>query len=695
MFRAALTPLLTVLCAALLAPVAFGAPPSFWEIAGFDDFVGGELDGVSLLPSGTLALGPSFEIVDLPATDYAWRAVRGSDGALYVTTGSPGRLLRIADNTPQVLYDEPAADLPGLVVSPDGDVYVGTAPGGTVLRVREDGEATVFFETGQGYIWDMVWSDAHGLVVGTGDTAAVYAVDERGRGTLLLESSDASVVSVAAGGGRVLAGTAPGGMLLEAVPGARPNVLHDTRYEEITGIVISDEVVFFAASTVLFEEALGDDATFDSAFGEGAVFRLPNDGAALEIWRSLDAPVTSLGRGAGGALWAGAGTGGALYALEDGRASLVTRISSEEVLSIQPDGDGALVAAGLPAAVRAADEGVAARGLYISDVLDAGPAATWGEASWRAGTPGGSSVRLATRSGNTGAPDDTWSDWTAVDGSESGAVESPSARFLQWRAELERGAGNASPRLFEVLIAYLGGNRPPVVESVSVFEPADAASEGEGGYGATSARQSFPSGLEVTYNLQGAAGAPGRPPGVVTGLRTVEWRAYDPDGDRMSFDLTVRSDDEERWKPLASDVSRTAHTWDTRSMQDGYYTIRVEASDEPDRPGGPATGSLVGDPFLVDNGRPVIESLDVGERDGRLVIDGRARDELSPLLSIDVSIDYGEWQEAVAADGLIDSRQEEFSITLAHPGEGEHAVAARAVDRHGNMFVAREVVRLR
>jgi hypothetical protein len=689
-------PLSSVIVAAFVLSALAGTAAgqaSFWEVAGFGDLERGEFENVSLLPSGVLVLGPGLEDLGIPAADYAWSVAYGPNDDVYLTTGSPGRLVRVQGARAEVLYEDEVLDLPALAVAPDGRVFVGTAPGGSVLEVTPDGAADSFFETGQGSVWDMTWSDELGLIVATGDTAAVYAVDSDGSGRLLLTSSEAGFASVAALGERVLAGSVPGGMLFHVTPGSGVRVLYDTRFEEITGIVVEEDGAAFAASTVLFEDALADDSTFDSTFGEGAVMWCPWSGAAVELWQSPDAPVTALGRGPSGTLWAGTGTGGAIHELEGGRATLIARVESEEVMAIRPSENGVLIAAGLPAAAYVVPRDARPAGTYRSDVLDAGPGAAWGELSWRGETPRGAELALSTRSGNTGLPDDTWSEWTDIEGDRNGRVRSPGARFLQWRARLEAGAGNVSPRLFGVTVAFSGSNRPPVLQSVAVFEPVDAVAEGEG-YGSNAARQSFPSGLEVTYNIDAGGGPRGFEPGPVPWLRTAEWIARDPDGDRLSFDLSVRSEDETTWKPMARDLTRSAHTWDSRTMQDGYYTVRVTASDAPDRVVGADVVSLESEPFLVDNGRPLLGGIDVEERDGRLSVSGTARDELSPVMAIHVSLDYGDWLPAPAMDGLVDSRLERFEVTLDHPGSGEHAVAVRVVDRQGNVVVESETVTL-
>ena len=54
---------------------------------------------------------------------------------------------------------------------------------------------------------------------------------------------------------------------------------------------------------------------------------------------------------------------------------------------------------------------------------------------------GTGAVTLFTRSGNTEKPDDTWTDWAGpYDRSEGQAIQSPAARFVQWKAVLGRSA---------------------------------------------------------------------------------------------------------------------------------------------------------------------------------------------------------------------------------------------------------------
>src|SRR4029077_1975905 len=100
---------------------------------------------------------------------------------------------------------------------------------------------------------------------------------------------------------------------------------------------------------------------------------------------------------------------------------------------------------------------------------DAQMVSAWGAISWR-GTTGGGQIEIATRSGNTEAPDDTWSAWSSTyKSSEGSPIASPKARYLQWRAVLT--GRNDGPVLTSMTAAYLQRNLRPQVHSITVHQP--------------------------------------------------------------------------------------------------------------------------------------------------------------------------------------------------------------------------------
>jgi hypothetical protein len=690
--RPALVP---VACGLLLALAAAApaADTSFWRSETFEDFDAGEPSGTSILEDGRVILSYSFDEISMPDAQYVWSAAEHG-GDLYAVAGTPGRLYRVRGSDVELLYEVDTADLTALAVGPGGRVFVGTAPGGDVYEVLADGSPELFFETGEGYVWAMTFSTEHGLLVGTGDSAKVFAVDADGRGEVLHESTESSVSCLVSIDGRVLAGTAVGGMLLDVTPGRGVSVLHDSRYDEVTGVAAgADGSIYFTASTVALEEAFSD-GDLDAGLGEGSVFRTTPTGGVVELWHTPDSPLTCLGAGPDGAIWAGTGARGRIVSIGPrGGVLLVADLGAEEILSISSSESGATVTTGLGGSIFRSGPEPGESGDFVSEVFDARSRAVWGELSWRAEAPAGSGVRLFTRSGNTETPEEAWSGWAAVSGDTEGPVASPDSRFLQWRAELTAGSGDASPVLRAVEVAFLRENLAPVITSVRVSEASDAYAEGGAPVGGP-VTHTLSSGLEVTYSLRPDSPPPRDLPILTRGLRTAEWEARDPNGDLLSFDVWVRGEDEASWKVLAEDLERTAHTWDTQSMPDGRYRIKVRAGDDPEnRPEDAGSDERESAPFVVDNTPPDLDGLRVSLDEGVVDVGGRASDSLSPIVRVEVAIDYGDWRGAFADDGMFDSLEESFALTVPDQAGEELAVTVRAIDRAGNVATARRIVR--
>jgi hypothetical protein len=149
-----------------------------------------------------------------------------------------------------------------------------------------------------------------------------------------------------------------------------------------------------------------------------------------------------------------------------------TRTMIDAVEADEREADGSVLAAGsnLGAIYRLGGQ-VASEGSFESPAYDTKVFSSWGKMSWQEETPSGSSVSLQVRTGNTAEPDSTWSEWSAPYTNRAGSsVDSPSARYVQWKATLKSG-GKESPRLGEVDVTYLQRNLPPELKSVDVQAP--------------------------------------------------------------------------------------------------------------------------------------------------------------------------------------------------------------------------------
>jgi hypothetical protein len=368
----------------------------------------------------------------------------------------------------------------------------------------------------------------------------------------------------------------------------------------------------------------------------------------------------------------GTGAEGRVYTVDDAHVvTLVADTDERQVTAISVAGLPKNVARPGPGAFIASSDGavfhrILGKGgqdaVWTSKVLDMGARARFGALSWRATAP----IELSTRTGNTQTPDTTWSTWSNAL-SAPGAITSPVARYVQVRARFVR----PDAELQEVIVPFVTDNLRAVVTDVSAQ--------------LKSAQKDTKEGL---------ASSGGEPPKHDSTVH-VTWKVDNPDQDALRYRLSYRREGEVTWRDmLRSDeiVTKTDYDWDTATLPEGKYRIRVEASDEAANPPGDVLKhALETSGVLVDNTPPVFQTLAMAGRKLR----ARVVDGVGPITRLDVSIDgrggKDEWRPLAPTDGVFDSADESFDADVSSiVPPGAHIVAVRAFDAAGN-YVVREI----
>jgi hypothetical protein len=326
--------------------------------------------------------------------------------------------------------------------------------------------------------------------------------------------------------------------------------------------------------------------------------------------------------------------------------ALFMDVDERQVLATQLGGPHGLFITGDGAAIYELQSAKQRKFQWTSKVLDATHIARFGRISWR----GRGAVALATRSGNTDKPDATWSAWSPPL-LAAGPISSPSARFLQLRVELLA----PDSVVYALEAFYLPQNQPALVSEITVEPPRP--------------RGDRPSGMRAPAN---------------SSVYKIKWKVDNPDGDALRYRLFYALEKSSTYRPLLRDsevLTATEQSWETDGVPDGYYRIRVEASDEFDNP-----EPLIhkerseSEPFLVDNHPPHIPELRA-ERDR---VSGKASDEQGPISKLEYSIDGLDWKLAAADDRLLDSRDEAFSVPFTQLPKGNHMLVVRVSDARAN-----------
>ena len=91
------------------------------------------------------------------------------------------------------------------------------------------------------------------------------------------------------------------------------------------------------------------------------------------------------------------------------------------------------------------------------------------------------------------------------------------------------------------------------------------------------------------------------------GIQTFSWKADDPNGDTLSYDVYYRPLGDTRLRALRKGLTDTVLAWDTSTVPNGRYVVRVTADDAPSNPEALAlTADKESAPFDVDNTPPVV-----------------------------------------------------------------------------------------
>lgn len=725
--------------AALLVPgSARAATPAFWQVSTQADFLKGEVvESILVDADGRLALGPASTLVHEAASPFLWTVATAPDGSMFVGAGNEGQVLKVApDGKTSTFFDAPELEVHALARAANGTLYVATSPDGKIYKVAPDGTSTTFFDPEDKYIWALAVAADGTLYAGTGEKGTVYRIGADGKGTAFYKTKATNVTALALeSDGSVLVGTESPGQLLRVSPQGKGFVLLDSPYKEIHTIRLDagnhiyavavsgggstdtrstdrpapDATTTAPTPTVTTEvtiTAIGDVPITTSGPGSGrqeqrrdargAVFHVAPDGLWDVVWQSNEDSPYDIVLENDRSLLVATGNKGKIFRVSGNpaRATLLARADAQQITALyrSPRGDVFCVTSN-PGKIYRFSAANGARGEYLSEVRDASTVASWGTLRWRAVVPAGAGVEIATRSGNTRTPDETWSDWSAAYRNPSGdSIVSPKARYLQWRAVL---TGKADPpSLTSVLVAYLPRNTRPVVDSITVHPPgvvyqrpfSTGEQELAGFDSGTSDGRATPAG---SVAIPAPAG-PQPPLGRRTyqrGLQAFVWKASDENDDRLQYDVFVRREGESTWRPLRRGLWDPIFTWDTTSVPDGTYTLRVVASDAPSSsPATTLTGELESTSFDVDNTPPAVVMSSQKAENGRVTLSFVVRDGQSPIQRVEYSTDASRWQVVFPVDGLADSREEQFEVTV--DASIAQNVIVRATDALSNVATA-------
>ena len=699
----------------LLSSFALAEGTRTWQQTKYEDFEKGSSKGVAIRSDGSLELAPTFKSLFTSPSTYIWSIAADNQGNVFAAAGSPARVYRINNGKATIVFAPQELQVQSLALAEDGTLFAATSPDGRIYKIIRKGAqpatnqppvntaqnaaanepggnrqqaslpvdpdytATVFFEPKTKYIWDLILDAQGRLYVATGDGGEIYRVDRSGQGGVFFKSDEAHIRTLAIDNKQnLIAGSDGSGLIYRISPQGEAFVLYSAPKKEITALAVDQQGNIYAAG-VGEKRGMSNPGAGQSpgtviplpqaqpglpagvvvplqtltATGGSDVYRIAPDGSPRRIWNSPTDIVYTLGFDASGRLIAGSGNRGRLYSIAaDGTFADLLDASANQVTALARSTDGGLhVATSNLGKIFDMGSTAGTEGTFESDVFDAHIFSKWGRAQIR----GTGVIDLFARSGNVDNPDRNWSPWRKVDFQRDIAVDTPAARFIQWRAVLHE--GNPGPSLDSVTLFYLPKNVAPVVENVYVqvgakFQPASHSESNTITVGPPS--ESSTTRADIT-------------PTAVRDRNSiaVRWEVHDDNDDDLVYSLWYRGDGESRWKLLQDNITDKLYSFDAGLLPDGGYVMRVIASDAPSHtPQDALNTQKQSGRFEVDTTAPTVQNLAAVYDGNSIHTTFRAEDSFSVISHADYSVDAGDWQTVEPVGQISDSRIENYDFTV-------------------------------
>ncbi|MBN2412026.1 hypothetical protein JXQ31_10075 [candidate division KSB1 bacterium] len=669
-----------------------------------NQFERGTYKDISILDKGIITLAPRKQKIMSTGEPYIWSAITDKKGNIYIGTGNEGRIYKIsAKGDSSIIFKADELEIFAMIIDQNDVIYAGTSPNGKVYKILPDGSKKVFFDPEDMYIWDLELDKNNNLYVATGSRANIYKITPDGNSTVVLQSEQSHIRCLKYNATTLFAGSSGNGYVYKIEQNKKPFVILDTQMQEVHDIVVADNGIVYAAAfgetEMKFPEAVQqrkdetaksnsenqnpDEDDEEKSYGiqsfildkvsqavksPTSLFRIDETGYMKELWRGSEERIQSMILNKNGDILLGTGDKGKLYNISDeGQVSLILNVEESQITAMTYSQQGSLIVgtANLASAYIIHPETVKSAS-FESETIDTGSQSLWGTLSWE-GRGNDGSIQFYTRSGNTEFPEQTWSPWQkAVETNNILQINSPVARFIQWKCDITSGKNN--PELEKVTISYLQKNLPPEITDIIIHPPGDFFEENKNN----------------NHTDKGIA-FPQNPPKaeVKKGYRSVDWLFDDPNFDGIIFDIYYQKQGSNYWKPLVRDLANSYYSWDSEQMADGEYIIKIVAKDSPGNPETMAlTGEKESEKFIIDNTGPVIKNFKAENQK----LSFSVLDKLNDIKYVYYSINAGDWQILYPIDNICDSKHELFEITQNSKNENEIAIKTEDAVENVSVF---------
>ena len=659
----------------------FAVKTATWTQQNHKNLVSGTLKSVAISSKGEVILTHKLKkIVDETEELYIWCLAEDSLGNIYAGTGNKGKVYKVApDGQFSLFYNSPEVSILSLAIDTQNNIYAGTAPSGLVYKIPAGGNTPkTILNADENYVWSLTFDKSGNLYAATGANGKLYKITPDEKVDIFFDSDETNLTSLLFHNDNIYAGSDGKGTIFRIDMNGAVSVIHQTGQKEVRTLVAGANGNIFAGTVTTQPPQPGQGKprrpsgppTPDGRPPEpkkSFIYRITPDNVVSRLWMAPDPLVLSMIIDEEH-LIVGTGDSGKVYQVDmDGDFVSLAKCEAGQIIAIHKAKSGKLIlATGNTGKIFELVDEYEATGTLLSVSHDTKSVSQWGKIHWEGSSPEGTAITLATRSGNTDKPDNTWSSWSEeLSIPEGSQIASPPARFLQWRSTLSTSVATLVPILKKVRVASVHFNITPDISDLKInIGPPPKERQNN----------------NKQNSLQNHK------------IRSATWKAIDRNGDKLLFNIHYKEINEKNWKLIKEELTSQNYTWDSTSMPNGRYELKVEATDKLSNIANEAISiEKISAPFDIDNTQPVLAEVKSNlTEDNTLQISCVVTDELSPINSASYKIDSAEhWQAMFSEDGILDSHREVLFLETKKLEGEEHTITIMVTDTSGNRSVAR------
>ncbi len=196
-------------------------------------------------------------------------------------------------------------------------------------QIRLSRELKPWSDLAASYIWDIVQDKDGNIFAATGEEGKIFKVTPDGKATVLGDTDEQHVFTLAlAPDGTLYAGTAPGGLVLKITADGKTTTHFKTGKNYVWKLVLDPQGVLFAATGTKAE-----------------IFKIAADGQGASFYAAKQNHMVSLALAKDGTLYAGCDGDGLIYRINaQGKAFVMYDAAQEEIHTLLALDDGTLYA---------------------------------------------------------------------------------------------------------------------------------------------------------------------------------------------------------------------------------------------------------------------------------------------------------------------------------------------------------------